>query len=406
MKKRKYDYLLQDYPNYLTKEDFYKIAHISKATARYLLQSGKVPCKDTGKKTHRYLIPTENAIRYLEDREIHPDEYEAEPGWYSGKVKHGKKRRRSKKRKQKINAARNKLKELTDAKLEELEDLLDINDICRLTGFSNTAVLRWCRSGKLKAFMVSGKYLIPKVCLKDYIATKCGTANINKEENIMFNNLKENDQQGNMRGGQSLPKNMTDEEMDRRINESVIGRYGYGGMISIVPLDRTIDDAYREVTIDMIKDGEIPLNYDTISSLHLTADEIREIQDTLEKMKLLTTEIVKVIKGNDLPNEVSPDKAVPPDTKEENDELDRLVSESVLGKYGFGDLIRIVPVEKSINASYRQLAIELIKLRHIPLDVDTILDLRLTLDEIQDIKNALDEIRTPSSYRIRRKHNV
>ena len=89
--KRKYDYLLQDYPNYLTKEDFYKIAHISKATARYLLQSGKVPCKDTGKKTHRYLIPTENAIRYLEDREIHLNEYAAEPGWYSGKVKHGKK---------------------------------------------------------------------------------------------------------------------------------------------------------------------------------------------------------------------------------------------------------------------------------------------------------------------------
>lgn len=246
MKKRKYDYLLQDYPNYLTKEDFYKLAHISKSTARYLLQSGKVPCKDTGKKTHRYLIPTENAIRYLEDREIHPDEYEAEPGWYSGKVKHGKKRRRSKKRKQKINAARNKLKELTDAKLEELEDLLDINDICRLTGFSNTAVLRWCRSGKLKAFMVSGKYLIPKVCLKDYIATKCGTANINKEENIMFNNLKENDQQGNMRSGQNLPTNMTDEEMDRCINESVIGRYGYGGMIITIQYDKTVDERYDQ----------------------------------------------------------------------------------------------------------------------------------------------------------------
>ena len=269
MKKRKYDYLLQDYPNYLTKEDFYKLAHISKSTARYLLQSGKVPCKDTGKKTHRYLIPTENAIRYLEDREIHPDEYEAEPGWYSGKVKHGKKRRRSKKRKQKINAARNKLKELTDAKLEELEDLLDINDICRLTGFSNTAVLRWCRSGKLKAFMVSGKYLIPKVCLKDYIATKCGAGKIKQKK----------ESQPSTETYQDITTTISDDEAKWRAHESMLAKYGAGDTVWFGPQNVSLDEESHNAVVRLLKEGNIPLTLDIAIALRLSQREIAEIKE-------------------------------------------------------------------------------------------------------------------------------
>lgn len=46
-----YEALRKEYPETITKEQFYKMAHISKATALHLLQSGLVPCKDTGKKT-------------------------------------------------------------------------------------------------------------------------------------------------------------------------------------------------------------------------------------------------------------------------------------------------------------------------------------------------------------------
>ena len=398
MKKRKYDYLLQDYPNYLTKEDFYKLAHISKSTALYLLQSGKVPCKDTGHKTHRYLIPTENVIHYLEDREIHPNEYAAEPGWYSGKVKHGKKKRLSKKRKQKVNAARNKLKELTDAKLEELEDLLDINDICRLTGFSSTSVLRWCRSGKLEAFMVSGKYLIPKVCFKEYLATKCGTANINKEENIMFNNLKENNQQSNMRSGQSLPTDITDEEMDRRINESVIGRYGYGGMIPIVPLDRTIDDAYRGATIDMIKDGEIPLNYDTISSLHLTADKIKELQSTPEEEKLSPKKINEIkerLRKRD--RELYEFQSVAT--------LHEMSKDSVFVKYaGEDETPPIYFTNTPLDEQYKDLAIDMMVQGNMPTSYETITTFKLSPSEIRkvikgnNLPNEVPQIPDKSTY--------
>lgn len=38
-------------PDVMSKDQFYKLCHISKSTARYLLQTGKVPCQYTGKKT-------------------------------------------------------------------------------------------------------------------------------------------------------------------------------------------------------------------------------------------------------------------------------------------------------------------------------------------------------------------
>ena len=71
-------------PDELTMEQFYKLCHVSKKTARYLLRSGKIPCKYTGKRTHSYTIRKEDVIAFLEDREQYPEAYKAPPGWYSG----------------------------------------------------------------------------------------------------------------------------------------------------------------------------------------------------------------------------------------------------------------------------------------------------------------------------------
>ena len=39
----------------ITKEQLYKILHISKRRAKFLLDNGYIPCIDTGKKTRRYI---------------------------------------------------------------------------------------------------------------------------------------------------------------------------------------------------------------------------------------------------------------------------------------------------------------------------------------------------------------
>ena len=63
----------KQYPKTMSKDQLYRVAHISKATALYLLQSGAIPCKDTGKKTRRYTIKTDDVIEYLRQREICPE---------------------------------------------------------------------------------------------------------------------------------------------------------------------------------------------------------------------------------------------------------------------------------------------------------------------------------------------
>ena len=61
-----------DVPDRITKDQLYRICHISKSTARYLLQSGKIPCYYTGKQTRCYQIKKEDVIAYLEDRKRMP----------------------------------------------------------------------------------------------------------------------------------------------------------------------------------------------------------------------------------------------------------------------------------------------------------------------------------------------
>ena len=53
----------KQYPKTMSKDQLYRVAHISKATALYLLQSGAIPCKDTGKKTRRYTIKWNYLLR-------------------------------------------------------------------------------------------------------------------------------------------------------------------------------------------------------------------------------------------------------------------------------------------------------------------------------------------------------
>ena len=91
----KYRYLLNQYPETVQKEQFRIICHISKRTARYLLQSGLVPCVQSGKKTRNYTIKMKDIVRYLERREIHPEKYKLPPGSYTHNIDYCRKAHRN-----------------------------------------------------------------------------------------------------------------------------------------------------------------------------------------------------------------------------------------------------------------------------------------------------------------------
>ena len=110
-----YEAIRREYPETISKDQFYRIAHISKATALHLLQHGLVPCKDTGKKTRRYTIRTDDVIFYMIDRELHPEVYHAPDNWYQGRSGHYNSRI----------TYRNELSKLTDGEKTASSSLLD-----------------------------------------------------------------------------------------------------------------------------------------------------------------------------------------------------------------------------------------------------------------------------------------
>ena len=67
-----YSALLLEYPAVISKDQLYRICHISKRKATWLLEHGVIPCKDSGKKTRRFQIYTADVVNYLITLENEP----------------------------------------------------------------------------------------------------------------------------------------------------------------------------------------------------------------------------------------------------------------------------------------------------------------------------------------------
>ena len=151
-------------PDELTMEQFYKLCHVGKKTARYLLRSGKIPCKYTGKRTHSYTIRKEDVIAFLKDREQFPEAYKAPPGWYSGgydpRSHH--------------DIPPIVLKDMHvyyEELLAKQPDVMTAKDVEALTGYAVSSVNNWVRRGYLKAFRKGSIYLIPKLYLVEFFCS-------------------------------------------------------------------------------------------------------------------------------------------------------------------------------------------------------------------------------------------
>ena len=128
-----YEWVLDEYPEYITKEQLYQICHISKKSAQNLLESGEIPCIDSGRKTHRFLIATTDVVDYLHRRDNTPrpavDETAVE----------------------KIHAA-----------LALYPDMLSVAQVSELTGRRSSTVTKWCRLNYIENIYAGGKNHIPK----------------------------------------------------------------------------------------------------------------------------------------------------------------------------------------------------------------------------------------------------
>ena len=107
------------------------------------------------------------------DRQIHPEIYRAPDKWYQERSGHYNSRI----------TYRNELAKLTDDEkmdfhkmleheMESYGDLLIIVDVADITGYCDTTIHRWINAKKLKAFYISGKFLIPKLSLADFLVSQ------------------------------------------------------------------------------------------------------------------------------------------------------------------------------------------------------------------------------------------
>lgn len=154
--------ILQQYPEYITKDQMYRICHISKKTCLFLLESGLVPNIDSGKKTRRFKIKTVDVIQYLKDRDDYPELFKAPDGFYKGKG--GDKKAPSF---DEVFTQEDliRMRQYYERLLKNNPDVMSVEQVAQFTGYNKNSVSRWCGKKELKCFYIKQRYQIPIIFL-------------------------------------------------------------------------------------------------------------------------------------------------------------------------------------------------------------------------------------------------
>lgn len=151
-------------PEVITKEQLWKLCHVSKNTARFLLQSGKIPCIYSGGKMRCYKILKKDVITYIANRDVSPEYYAVSEGRYANSSRH----RISSTH---ITEIKEDMHNYFTYLLRKYPDVLGNEMISNVTGYSKTAINDWCKKGYLRHFVIKSKNMIPKIYLIDFFCS-------------------------------------------------------------------------------------------------------------------------------------------------------------------------------------------------------------------------------------------
>jgi len=154
-----FDELVFYLPRFLSKEQFYKVCHISKKTALKLIDKNLVTGVKTGEKTSKYKIPREEVIRYLKERDITPERYRF-PATLDNH--------------RKIEPYPDHIaQQVFDYYYDlfsEYPDLLTTKEASNMLCFSADTIKKWISEKRFRVFSRCNAYLIPKISLTRWIA--------------------------------------------------------------------------------------------------------------------------------------------------------------------------------------------------------------------------------------------
>ena len=172
-----YSFLINRYPEYVTKEQFYKICRISKNTARYFLENGFIPCIDSKKKTRRYKVAMKDIIFFLEDRDENPKKYYL-PNHFNNPFLPSEIRQYKAKPRPDTYKYVYKLKGIKEVKdyhkyleqqFADYPDMMTSMQIQQVTGHSKSTIVSWCKSGKVRYIRHHNAYLLQKKSVITYL---------------------------------------------------------------------------------------------------------------------------------------------------------------------------------------------------------------------------------------------
>lgn len=173
MRKGKYEYLKDEYPEIVSMDQFYRICHISKRSAKYLLENDIVPHTDTGKKTWRYEIRLDDIITYLRRREQWGSMIPI--GAVSSRPLSRKKYVSRQSFHHLISPDVDKEKEVREYFTfiyADYPDVLKTSEVAEITGLHKSTVLKVLKTGELQSLKINRDYMVPKPFLLDFVVTR------------------------------------------------------------------------------------------------------------------------------------------------------------------------------------------------------------------------------------------
>ena len=155
--------------NEISLEQLYKMLHVSKRKAVWMLQNGVIPCRVRNTSTHKYAIRIEDVEIYME-RSKREKRDEIPQGRFSSRP---------------VSSAielpelyltvrgeeQDRYIEHLKCMLTDAPDRLSVKDVAAVTGYSADYINDLIDSGELYAVKLYGAYCIPKVQLIAFLAT-------------------------------------------------------------------------------------------------------------------------------------------------------------------------------------------------------------------------------------------
>lgn len=166
-----YNFLRDQYPEIITKDQLYRICHISKRKALWFLENGIIPCEDSGKKTRRFKIRLDDVIEFLEFRDAGLLDEVLPVGIFSSGCR-GDYRPQPRQPRTRLDSGA--LRMFLLDRWVDIPDVLTMSQTAALCGYSVSALERWLHNDCLEGVRYRGIVLIFKESLAEWLASYKG----------------------------------------------------------------------------------------------------------------------------------------------------------------------------------------------------------------------------------------